>query len=143
MPQTHEQVHEHAKIRTATNRSFGLTVGGIVLLIGLYRVAFSDAGLVGLTLILLLLGSVLDSVGMAKTRMAGTRQSALDQTRLLVLATIVNPDRPVRRFCAHRCAHWPVDARLWQAAAGIGTLDRASAILLDRARTTCRVAQNI
>lgn len=86
---THEDFVEHKQIKTASDRSFGLTVGGIVALIGAVRWLTSSpsiestAILVGGGLILVVLGLV-------------AHRSLAPLNRLwtgfgLLLAAIVNP----------------------------------------------------
>jgi len=87
---THESVREHAVVTTASNRAFGLTVGGILLAIGLLRAGLAEAGLDGLAALLLLAGGLLAALGQLRPDLlAGANRL---WTRLgLLLAKLVNP----------------------------------------------------
>lgn len=86
---THEHFVEHIEVRTASDRAFGLTVGGILAAIGLYR-ALLGSGPDWVAGLLLLVGLVLLALG----QLAAQRLAPLNRawTRLgLLLFKIVNP----------------------------------------------------
>ncbi len=66
MAGTHESYQEHVEVKTASNRSFGLTVGGILAAIGLFRLIFGSAGLNWLTSLFLIVGAVLFLLGLVR-----------------------------------------------------------------------------
>lgn len=90
MSSMHESVREHGAVKTASNRAFGLTVGGILLAIGLLRVIFADAGLDWLASLLLVVGGVLAALGYLRPEvLAGANKF---WTWLgLFLANVINP----------------------------------------------------
>lgn len=87
--QTHESPVEHHDVKRASDRSFGLTVGGILLAIGVVRwwlfdaTPWSTAAFVGIGSVLMLFGQ------MAPSKLAPLNRAWM---RLgLLLASIVNP----------------------------------------------------
>lgn len=86
---THETFQEHIELRTATDRGFGLTVGGILAAIGLAKwLLFS--GLTWGALAFLSAGAVLVGAGLAAPRLLAPLNRLW--TKLgLVLFKVVNP----------------------------------------------------
>jgi hypothetical protein len=86
---THEAFVEHIEVRTSSDRAFGLTVGGILAAIGLFRALFGS-GLDWLAGLLLVVGLALVVMGFV----AAERLAPLNRawTRLgLFLFKVVNP----------------------------------------------------
>lgn len=89
MTSTHESFQEHLELRTATDRGFGLTVGGILVAIGLVK-SLLASGLTWPASALLVTGVALVALGLAAPRLL----SPLNRlwTKLgLVLFKVVNP----------------------------------------------------
>lgn len=85
----HEHLNHHAADQTASDRTFGLTVGGILVALALFRGLFG-AGFHALTMTLLVSGAILAAAGL----FAAHWLSPLNRwwTRLgLLMARVVNP----------------------------------------------------
>ncbi len=85
----HETFADHQEIEGPSNRSFGLTVGGILIAIALVRWFFFEAGPVS-TALLVTPGSLLVLMAIARATVLGPLNSAWSKLGLL-LAKIVNP----------------------------------------------------
>jgi hypothetical protein len=86
----HESYRAHDKVKGSTDQAFSLTVGGILLVIGLYRCLPGDAGMNALTLVLLGVGAILLVLGLVAARLLAPLNRAW--TKLgLVLFKVVNP----------------------------------------------------
>ena len=85
----HDTFEDHQEIKGSSNRGFGLTVGGILLAIGLVRWFFFEAGTIS-TLALTVPGALLAALGLAAPGMLGPLNRAWMKLGLL-LAAIVNP----------------------------------------------------
>ncbi|MEO1016839.1 MAG: hypothetical protein AAFY56_04005 [Pseudomonadota bacterium] len=90
MAGTHESFEEHVEVKTSSDRSFGLTVGGILAAIGLIRLVFGDAGLNWLTTLLLAVGAILVVLGFLKAEWLAPLNRLWTKLGLL-LFRIVNP----------------------------------------------------
>ncbi len=90
MAGTHESFEEHVEVKTASNRSFGLTVGGILAVIGLIRWLVGDAGLNWLTVVFLLVGIILLGLGYLKADLLAPLNKLWTKLGFL-LFRIVNP----------------------------------------------------
>ena len=86
---THELYIEHAKIEGSSDRSFGVTVGGILLAIGVARWLLFDPSIWS-TALLIGVGLVLLLAGILAPRMLAPLNKAWTQLGLL-LARVVNP----------------------------------------------------
>lgn len=85
----HEPLAEHALPKTTSDRGFGLTVGGILVALGLFRGVFR-AGFGPTTVIMLAVGALL----VAAALLAAPRLAPLNRawTRLgLLMARLINP----------------------------------------------------
>ena len=85
----HESFEDHGEVEGPSDRSFGLTVGGILLAIALVRYFGFDAGLTS-TLIISVPGLLLIAAGLAVPRVLGPLNRLWMRLGLL-LARIVNP----------------------------------------------------
>jgi hypothetical protein len=85
----HENYTERESASGPSNRSFGLTVGGILLALGLYR-GLVSSGFNWLTLALLAIGAVLATLGLAKPAALTAANRAWMQLGV-ILARIINP----------------------------------------------------
>lgn len=86
----HESYHARNEVKGGTDRAFGLTVGGILLVIFLYRWLLGDAGMNWLTLAFLGVGAILLVLGLVAARLLAPLNRAW--TKLgLVLFKVVNP----------------------------------------------------
>ncbi|HET6468639.1 MAG TPA: SxtJ family membrane protein [Geminicoccaceae bacterium] len=86
----HESYRENADVKAGSDRAFGLTVGGILSAIALYRWLFGASGLDWLTLLLGLVGLALLATGLLAARHLAPLNRAW--TRLgLLLFKVVNP----------------------------------------------------
>ncbi|RPF72173.1 hypothetical protein [Aurantiacibacter spongiae] len=85
----HETYEDHREIAGPSDRSFGLTVGGILVAIGLVRRLFLSAG-PGSTLALLIVGGLLVLAALTRPALLAPLNTAWTKLGLL-LAAIVNP----------------------------------------------------
>ena len=90
MAQTHEDFEEHVALRTASDRSFGLWVGGILAAIGVVRLLLHLPAVGVLAPLMIAVGLVLVALGLT----AAHRLAPLNRawTRLgLVMFKVVSP----------------------------------------------------
>jgi len=85
----HEMYSERESASGPSNRSFGLTVGGILLALGLYR-GLVSSGLNWLTLAFLAIGAVLATLGAARPEVLTAANRAWMHLGV-ILAKIINP----------------------------------------------------
>lgn len=85
----HEPVDEHALTKTASDRGFGLTVGGILLALGLFRGLFR-AGFGPATVIMLAVGVLLVATALIAARRLAPLNRAWTKLGLL-MARVINP----------------------------------------------------
>jgi Saxitoxin biosynthesis operon protein SxtJ len=64
MSSTHESFREHVEVKTASDRSFGLTVGGILVLIAAWRWTFGESEPGWGTVLLATAGAALFGLGL-------------------------------------------------------------------------------
>jgi hypothetical protein len=89
MSRTHETFAEHLALRTGSERSFGLTVGGILAAFGLYR-GLLGSGPDWLACLLLVLGAALVGTGLLAAYLLAPLNRAWTTVGLL-LFKVVNP----------------------------------------------------
>lgn len=85
----HEAMEDHHEVEGPSDRSFGLTVGGILLAIGLVRLFVFDAGTTS-TIALMAPGALLVLLALIRPALLGPLNTAWAKLGLL-LARIVNP----------------------------------------------------
>jgi hypothetical protein len=66
--ESHESFREHIGGEASSDRAFGLTVGSVILAIGIYRWLLGEAGLDWLTALLLIIGALLAGLGWLAAR---------------------------------------------------------------------------
>ncbi|MCB9942424.1 MAG: hypothetical protein H6851_02195 [Geminicoccaceae bacterium] len=90
MSATHEALREHVEVKSSSNRSFGLTVGGILIVLGLIRAAFSDHGLDVWSILILAIGAALLAAALVAPDSLAVANRAWTKLGLL-MARIINP----------------------------------------------------
>jgi hypothetical protein len=90
MASTHENLQEHARVKSASDRAFGLTVGGILGLLGLYRLLLRPEGPDWVALAVLASASVLLILGAVAPLLLAPLNRAWTKLGLL-LGKIVTP----------------------------------------------------
>jgi hypothetical protein len=86
----HESYRESGKVKASSDRGFGLTVGGILVAIALFRWLFGAAGLNWLTLVMGLIGLALVIVALVDASRLAPLNRAWTKLGLL-LFRVVNP----------------------------------------------------
>jgi hypothetical protein len=86
----HETYRERGKVKTGSNRSFGFTVGGILLAIALVRWVFGEAGLSWLTLAFGTAGILLVVLGLVSPSLLAPLNRVLTKLGFL-LSKVMNP----------------------------------------------------
>jgi hypothetical protein len=90
LAQTHEDFEEHVALRTASDRTFGLTVGGILAAIGVVRLLLHLPTVGVVAPLMIAVGLVLVALGLAAAHLLAPLNRAW--TRLgLVLFKVVSP----------------------------------------------------
>jgi hypothetical protein len=86
----HESYREREVAKTSSNRSFGLTVGGILIAIAIYRFIFAETGLGWPTLVFGTVGLCLSILGLVSPAVLAPLNYAWAKFGLL-LAKVTNP----------------------------------------------------